>query len=339
MKKILITGVAGFVGSTLARKMLKDNSEIELIGVDNLSRGNMERISDIKDKITFLNIDVKDLINQSNIDEIDLVIHCAAIAPLPDNQSDLFSCIEQNVAVCGALSEFTTKIGCENVIFFSSGAVYEGSGMRKCTETDDIKTTLVYPTSKYLGEKLFESLCKSYGFKVVSIRLFNLYGPNQDYFRKQPPLLGYLIKSYIKNEPITLYASEEAKRDYIYIDDLYSLIIKIMDKFAKIDAGSFIKVNAGSGKVYSVYDLVSELEKVVSSEVIYDKGNKAEFWEKYPNLFNKKLPLKKEVLISEVDKIAIADISFANDFFEWKPKVNMDEGLAECFAFAQSIIR
>ena len=339
MKKILITGVAGFVGSTLARKILEDDSKIELIGVDNLSRGNIERIDDIKNKITFLNIDVKDLINELGMDNIDLVIHCAAIAPLPDNQSDLFSCIEQNVAICAALSEFTTNIGCKNVIFFSSGALYEGSGNRKCSEKDEIRTKLAYPTSKYLAEILFESMCKTYNFKVVSIRLFNLYGPNQDYFRKQPPLLGYLIKSYIKNEPITLYASEEAKRDYIYIDDLYDLIVKIINKLPSIEAGTFIKVNAGSGEVYSVYDIIKELEGVVHSEIKYSKGDKAEFWGKYPNLFNKKLPLRKEFIVNEVDKIAIADISFANDFFDWCPKVNMNTGLYKCFTFAKGIIK
>ncbi|EGR2537682.1 NAD-dependent epimerase/dehydratase family protein [Vibrio cholerae] len=138
-------------------------------------------------------MDVKDL-HESDISDVDVIIHCAAIAPLPECQKNLFKCIEQNIAMCGAISYFATKIGCENIIFFSSGAVYEGSGDRLCSETDDIDTALIYPTSKYLAEKSFSSVARTYGINVVSIRLFNLYGPWQDYFRKQPPLLGYLIK-------------------------------------------------------------------------------------------------------------------------------------------------
>ncbi|KFA99241.1 NAD-dependent epimerase/dehydratase family protein, partial [Vibrio sp. ER1A] len=306
--------------------------------VDNLSYGYIERINDIQDKITFINTDVKEL-KDSNITDIDTIIHCSAIAPLPDNQQNPYRSFEQNVAMCGAVSDFATKIGCKNVIFFSSGAIYEGSGDRECRETDEISTKLIYPTSKYLAEQLFESVAKTYDIKVVSIRLFNLYGPNQDYFRKQPPLLGYLIKSYLKGEEIKLYASENAKRDYIYIDDLYELIVKIISKFKNIESGSFIPVNAGGGNTYSVYDIVSLFEEIVGSKVEYTQGDKSSFWDKYPLIFDRKLPLIESYLVDEVDKVAISNIDFAKKYFEWEPKVDMKKGLLECFNFARSVVK
>ena len=337
--KILITGIAGFVGSTLARKLLSESDDVEIIGVDNLSYGNLARLSDYQDKINFLHLDVKELINYDELSDIDIIVHCAAVAPLPDNQANPYHSIEQNVAMCGAISDFATKVGCENIIFFSSGAIYEGSGSRPCKETDSIETSLIYPTSKFLAEQLFFSIAKTYGIKVVAIRLFNLYGPNQDYFRKQPPLLGYLIKSYLKKEPITLYASENAKRDYIYIDDLYDLIKKIIAKFPEIKKGEFIKVNAGSETTFSVYDIISLFEKITGDKIEFEKGEKSDFWLKYPEIFDREIPLIKKYLIDEVDKVAIANIDFAKSYFNWTPKINMIAGLSACLDFAKGVVK
>ncbi|MGO3738516.1 MAG: NAD-dependent epimerase/dehydratase family protein [Marinomonas foliarum] len=337
--KVLITGIAGFVGSTLARKMLEVNEGIDIIGVDNLSYGSLSRISDIKEKISFYQEDVKNLPDKKEIYDVDFIIHCAAIAPLPDNQIAPFSSIEQNVAMCAAISDFSTKVGCKNIIFFSSGAIYEGSGNRPCRESDHINTSLMYPTSKYLAEQLFSVIAKTYGIKVVAVRLFNLYGPNQDYFRKQPPLLGYLIKSYLKKEAITLFASEKAKRDYIYIDDLFSLIECIISKFKSIEEGSFVKVNAASENTYSVYDIVSILSGIVGENIPFDKGSKEKFWNKYPEIFDRKVPFKEQYLIDEVDKVAISDISFAKEYFGWSPRFNMKEGLIECLEFARGVVK
>ncbi|MGO2511211.1 NAD-dependent epimerase/dehydratase family protein [Marinomonas polaris] len=337
--KILITGIAGFVGSTLARKMLEMNKSIEVVGIDNLSYGSVSRILDIKEKIDFHQADVKDLPSNKDISAVDVIIHCAAIAPLPDNQVAPYSSIEQNVAMCAAVSDFATKIGCKNIIFFSSGAIYEGSGNRPCKECDDINTSLMYPTSKYLAEQLFSVMAKTYGIKVIAIRLFNLYGPNQDYFRKQPPLLGYLLKSYLKKEAITLFASEHAKRDYIYIDDLYELIQCIINKFKDIPDGCFVKVNAGSENTYSVYDIVSILSDLVGENIEFEKGDKENFWDKYPEIFDRKVPFNKQYLIDEVDKVAISDISFAKEYFGWEPRFKMKEGLLECLEFARGVVK
>lgn len=337
--KILITGIAGFVGSTLARKLINEDSTIDIIGVDNLKYGYKERLGDIEEAITFIEMDVRNLATDLNESEVDIIIHCAAIAPLPENQVNLYESVNQNVAMCASVSEYATNIGCENLIFFSSGAIYEGSGERACSEKDKINTSLIYPTSKYLAEQLFESLSKTYGLKVVAIRLFNLYGPNQDYFRKQPPLLGYLLKCIHEGIKPTLFASKDAKRDYIHIDDLYRLVQKICQKFEGIKAGKFIAVNAGSGSVYSVFDIIDQLGRVTGRNIEYLIGNKNDFWDKYPEIFNKKLPLDQSFLIDEVDKVAIANIHFSQEYFQWSPSVKMEDGLKECYEHSKKVLK
>lgn len=340
--KIMITGVAGFVGSTLARKFIQLNSEIKVVGIDNYSFSDESRIKDILDNIDFYEIDVKDMkknIELFGLKDIDLIIHCAAIAPLPDNQENPYRSIEQNVAVCAAVSDYATIIGCKDIIFFSSGAVYEGSGSKACKESDLINTKLIYPTSKYLAERYFNAVSSTYGLRVVAIRLFNLYGPCQDYLRKQPPLIGYLIKSYLAKENITLYADKNSKRDYIYIDDLFNLVHCIINKISSLEDGVFLTVNAGSEKVYSVFDIVEELEEVVGKELNYEIGNKAEFWNKYSSIFDRALPLKTKYLAEEVDKISIANIDFAREYFGWSPKFDMKHGLNECLEFAKEVLK
>ncbi|MFA0194113.1 NAD-dependent epimerase/dehydratase family protein [Vibrio artabrorum] len=335
--RILITGIAGFVGSSIARNLLQKHEYIDIVGVDDMSYGYQERLEGLEERIEFLKMDIKNLAS-SSINNIDVIIHCAAIAPLPENQKNIFKSCEQNIAMCGAVSDFATDIGCENIIFFSSGAVYEGSGNRASSEKDKVEPSLIYPTTKFLAEKVFESVAKTYGLKVVSIRLFNLYGPRQDYFRKQPPLLGYLLKNAIQRESITLYASQKSKRDYIYIDDLCDLIECIRMKFENIENGEFIPVNAASNSAYSVYDIIIKLEKVSGLSIPYERGDKKKFWDNYPELKNKRLPFNDIYLEREVDKTALADISFAREFFNWEPQTSLENGLSKCYEYAKEVL-
>ena len=98
----------------------------------------------------------------------------------------------------------------------------------------------MYPTTKILAENYLKSMSDAYGLRVFALRLFNLYGPKQNYFRKHPPLIEYLIKSIIKNHKITLFASENARRDYIYITDLTNLINKMIYYLLKSDQDFFL---------------------------------------------------------------------------------------------------
>ena len=193
--KILITGIAGFVGSTIARELINNGHKIT--GVDNFSYGYPERIKDIQNKINFYE---SDLNNFYLDDDIDLIINCAAIAPLPNNQESHSSSLINNVATCGSITDLCLKNGIKKIIHFSSSAVYENGPSKEgglASEKDMLKPKLMYPVSKYLSEEYFKTQSSMYGLNIFCLRLFNLYGPRQDYFRKQPPLIGYLLESLI----------------------------------------------------------------------------------------------------------------------------------------------
>lgn len=334
--KIVILGAAGFVGSSLVDRFV-GRSDFEIIAVDNLSFGYKERLQENLQEIRFFEEDLFSFCKRK-LPGIDAVINCAAIAPLPENQLDHARSITQNVASCGAIVDFCATNGIHKIIHFSSSAVYENGTSRDGTpakESDAITPRLMYPLSKYLSEEYFKSQFSIFDLDITCIRLFNLYGPKQDYFRKQPPLLGYLIKNLITANPVTLYASPDARRDYIHIDDLIDFID---DRMRETNLVRCRTPNLGSGKSYSVYELVERLQNLSGKMLRYEIGDTTGFWNNYPEIFDKKIGLKMELVRAEIDKMAVADISNTVSEYGWRPRIDIDYGLKSCLNYAERIL-
>ncbi len=332
--KILITGIAGFVGSSIAERLLKQTN-FKIIGIDNLSSGYIERLSDLRDQIDFINDDVINIDKSIKIENIDLVIHCAAIAPLPECQKNSYHTITENVSKTGSIIDFMLKRKIQNLIFFSSGAIYEGTTIFPTPENIDISPKLLYPMTKYMSEIYLKGMSSAYNINIISLRLFNLYGPRQDYFRKQPPLLGYLIKQLYYGKTAELFSNGEQRRDYLYIDDLIDLINLSILYLQEIKPGrNYLALNAGSGKHYSVNDLIRILENTTGKKIDINRNDSINYWNKYPELFNSGISLNSDIVESEVNKFTLADIENANKIMGWRPRVSINQGIAECYEFA-----
>ena len=330
--RILITGAAGFVGSSLIRTLLAANADFEIIGIDDLSFGYKERLKDLLDKFTFIEADVNK-ISDLAIPKIDKIIHAAAIAPLPECQISYRRTIEQNVLQCASIIDYAIQAGNPDIIFFSSGAVYENAKVLPSVEADFVETHLAYTTSKFMAERLFNSYSRSYAASVTCVRLFNLYGEEQDYFRKQPPLIGYLLKSILSSQKITLYNKSSARRDYIHISDLTDLIIKMLQAKNK----TFEIVNACTGNALSVLDVVHTIEKVSHKKFEIAYSPPGNLWDRYidsPNIST----LSSNVISTEVHKEAIGSFDKAATLYGWKPVVSFEEGITACLQYAQTKI-
>lgn len=332
--KILITGGAGFLGSEIVNKLLNLRN-IDLTVIDNLSRGYRQRLNKNFKKIKFIKADVCK-INELKLSKFDWIIHSSAIAPLPDNQSNHYNSIVSNIAQCGSIIDFCIKSGTKKIIFFSSSAIYEKEVKKPFSENITTQPVLMYSTSKYLAEKYFDSVARSYKINILSLRLANIYGRNQDYFRKQMPFLGYLIKNTLANKKMILYAKGNYKRDYLFIDDLINLILKIL-KYKKFSNKHYI-FNVGSGNAYSVLDFLKIIKKITGIKTNVKWGNKNNYWKNYKDLYFAKIKLNKNLIKEEVEKKVFLNSNKVKKFFRWSPKTNIETGLKECVNYAKNFL-
>ena len=332
--KILITGGAGFLGSEITEKILNFKN-IDLTVIDNLSRGYRQRLKKNIKKIKFIKADVCK-INELKLSRFDWIIHSSAIAPLPDNQSNHYNSIISNIAQCGSIVDFCIKSGTKKIIFFSTSAIYEKEVKKPFRENIKKQPVLMYSTSKFLAEKYFDSVARSYNINIVSLRLANIYGRKQDYFRKQMPFLGYLIKNTLGNKKMTLYARGDYKRDYLFIDDLIYLIFKIL-KYKKFSYKHHI-FNVGSGNAYSVLDFLKIINKITGIKPKVKWGNKKNYWKKYKNLYSSKIKFNQKLIKEEVEKKVFLNSNKVKKFFRWSPKTNIETGLKECINYAKNFL-
>lgn len=331
MKKILITGSAGFVGSSLISYFNENTKDFKIVGIDDLSYGYRERLEDLD--LDFKKISVEKYCSERNLsnDKFDAVIHCAAIAPLPDNEADPVKSYEQNVVNTIRVAKYCTEIGCKKLIFLSTAALYELDEIYPSTEKIHHLTRFVYPTTKMCAEHALRAYANSYALNCTALRLFNLYGPRQDYYRKHPPLIGYLLKSLIKDETAYLYSDGEQKRDYIFINDLAKLIFSLIEPSQE---KPFEVLNVGSGISYSVNQIVELIEKISGKKIKVSRLNSNSFWDKYPSIFEKKLPLSKELISKEVNKHSHGDIKYLLKKLNVSNLTSMKNGLSDCYNYA-----
>jgi nucleoside-diphosphate-sugar epimerase len=333
---ILITGLAGFVGSSLARSILQTEPDIAIYGLDNFSFGYRERLSDIEGRLEFKDCDVFDIADAFPGVHFDLIVHCAAIAPLPECQISSARALQQNVGACGAVADFALRSGVRDIVFFSSGAIYEGVETFPTPENIAVRPRLVYPTTKFLAEQYFEAMTRSHGLNVTSLRLFNLYGPHQDYFRKQPPLIGYLLKTLLTRQQAVLFSSGEQCRDYVYIDDLTRLVMMVGRKMRSLsEGGTYDAINVGNGEPVSVNAILRTLEELAGLTLDVERREPTRYWDNYPQLNAQAIPLRPECIDAEVRKHTHADITAARLRYGWEAATQIRVGLTACLERAR----
>ena len=227
MAKIVITGGAGFIGSQLGNNLHKQGHEVILL--DNMSFGHEDNlIIDGKKFGTFILDDIRNKSIFNHTKGADYVFHFAGIAPLPNCQENPYNASEINVAGTANVLEACRVNGVKRVIFASTSAIYENNYKFPSKEEDLVNPDLIYATTKLQCEYLCHSFASSYGMEIVCLRFFNVYGPHQDFKRKQPPLIGYLIREFMLGNSPILHSNGEQKRDYVYIDDLINMCHIVM---------------------------------------------------------------------------------------------------------------
>ncbi len=330
--KIMITGGAGFIGSNLAKDLVKEGHKI--IIVDDFSYGSMFNLIEEGKPIAEIHpisICEKEIIKL--MDGVDYVYHFAAISCLPACLNNPAETTKINVAGTLNVLEAARLNNVKRVIFASSSAVYENNETFPSGEEDNVTPHSIYSVQKYTGELFCKAYRKLYGMDIVITRYFNIYGPNQDYTRQKPPVMSYIIKELLQKKVPVMYGTGEQKRDFLFIDD----VTAINKSFIKKEEAKNETFNVGSGKIYSINEIYEEVDNLLKTGIKPIRKSPYEMYEGIENI-TKGQKIKTEVISHETNKFTQADISKAKRLLDWAPKVNLKEGILASVDFVKKMM-
>jgi UDP-glucose 4-epimerase len=295
--RFLVTGGAGFIGSSLANRLIKNGHEVRVI--DDLSAGDKAAL---EPEIIFTRGDVNDVPTLwSLLQDIDCVFHLAARVSVP--QSILYPREYNAVNVGGTVSvmEAMRDAGVHRVVFASSGAVYGKQAIQPVGENLPPLPDSPYAVSKLAAEHYVHTIGALWGIETVCLRIFNAYGPGQQLPASHWPVVSRFLSQTLSGGSIVLFGDGKQTRDYVYIDDVVEALASAATA-RKIDR---LTLNIGSGIETSVVDLVELVSQATSrkTHVLYNTQE-----------------------AGGVTRLC-ADISLARQRLDYKPKTRLIDGL------------
>lgn len=301
---ILVTGGAGFIGSSLIDKLLKDKGNY-ILSVDNFDDFYSKEIKLLNqvnhynsENFQFYEFDIRNIDNLKIDKKIDCVVHLAAKAGVRPSVSYPLEFFDVNVNGTIAMLEFAKKNNIKQFVFASSSSVY---GINKEIPWKECQLDLLpispYATSKLACENIGFTYSHLYNVRFVGLRFFTVFGP-----RQRPDLaINKFFNHILNNIPIDVYGDGNTFRDYTYIDDVVSGIISAM----KFEKSNFEIFNIGNNNSMSLINLIKEIGDVV------EKPYKI-------NYINEQ--------IGDVPKTC-ADIDKSSIYLGYNPKTSLKDGL------------
>ncbi|HEX8896017.1 MAG TPA: SDR family oxidoreductase [Terriglobales bacterium] len=258
MKKYIVTGGAGFIGSALVRGLLAlVDGTVEVI--DNLSTGRELNLTEVESRITFHRIDIRDFdAVRAIVGGADTVFHIAAVPSVPKSIVDPVPSHESNVNGTFNVLRACVEGKVRKVVYAGSSSAYGDTLILPKVETMQPNPKSPYAAQKLMGEYYCSAFSSSYGLDSTALRFFNVYGPRQDPGSPYSGVISVFMTCLLQHTSPTIHGDGEQTRDFTYIDDVVDLVIK-----ASKAPGVAGKVfNAGNGNRYSLNQIWSLLERI-----------------------------------------------------------------------------
>ena len=301
--KILITGGAGFIGSHLVEELLSNENEILIF--DNFLTGKKENL-EFTGNFKFINDDFGSESSLENIEKFDpeICFHLAAQSSVVVSVENPALDFENNILQPIKLIQVLLRSSCKKLVFTSSGGTIFGEPSVIPTAEEDYsgEPESPYGVAKKRLNELIKIMTKNSNLKYSILNLSNVYGPRQDP-NGEAGVVSIFANKYINDEEPVIFGDGDQTRDYIYVKDVVSALIKA----SKIDENHFL--NIGTGIETSVNDLVNSMKSQFNSEInpIYKPAREGE--------------LNRSVLNSTKAKKEL----------DWKPEYNLDDGMKQVF--------
>jgi len=308
LKTILITGGAGFIGSSLIDELFIENPNLYIINIDNFDgfyakeikeKNIQKQLSNPNYRVLSLDINHPKAVSDAlhNI-EIDSIVHLAAKAGVRPSIQNPHGYFETNVMGTLNMLELAKDKKVRKFVFASSSSVYGSNPNVPWSENDlNLEPISPYAASKIAAEKVCQTYAHLYGLDISALRFFTVYGP-----RQRPDLaIHKFFKLALENKPIPFYGDGSTQRDYTYIDDIVSGIKGAMNYKGK----GFEVFNLGNHQTVSLKELVKAIGETLGLELLLDK---------------------QPMQAGDVEK-TYADIGKALTDLNYYPKMKLKEGL------------
>ena len=260
----LITGAAGFLGSSLANQLSREGHLVR--GLDDLSTGDPKALGPDVHFTRGYMADRPKL--WTLLQEVDVVYHLAARVSVPESILYPRDYNDVNVGGTVALMEAMRDVGVRRVVLASSGAVYGDLGEQPLKESVIPNPRSPYAVSKLAAEYYVRTIGGLWGIETVSLRIFNAYGPGQHLPASHPPVVPHYLKQAQRGGTMVAHGDGSQTRDYVYVDDVVSGMVAAA---TAPDVDGMV-INIGSGKETSISELIKCVQDVTGSnaEVIYN---------------------------------------------------------------------
>ncbi len=299
--RYLVTGAAGFIGSNIIRRLLKDNCDVR--GFDNFSTGKPKNLKDFKENDNFELIE-GDLRNLNEIKKalknVDIVMHEAAVPSVQRSIENPVFVNDSNTNGTLNLLVAAKEEGVKKVIYASSSSIYGLNEKLPKKEDMPVEPISPYALSKYAGERYCRIFSEIYNLPTICLRYFNVFGPYQDPNSEYSAAIPRFINLMLEDKQPVIFGDGEQSRDFTYVENVVEANILA----AKSDISGEV-FNIACGERVSLKELVRILNKILNKNIT---------------------PIFKEGRIGEV-KHSLADIGKARNKIGYEPEYKFAEGI------------
>lgn len=258
MSKYVVTGGAGFIGSSLVRGLLAQGAG-KVVVIDNLLSGHERNLEEVRASVEFHRVDIRQLEEVAAlVRDADAVFHLAAIPSVPRSIADPIPSHQVNVDGTFNVLQACVQGHVRRVVYAASSSAYGGSDVLPKIETMQADPKSPYAVQKLTGELYARVFHSCFGLETVALRYFNVYGPRQDPSSPYSGIISLYMKALIEKAPPTIFGDGEQSRDFTFVEDVVDITLKA----ARTDGVAGGLYNAGNGNRYTLNEVWETLQRI-----------------------------------------------------------------------------
>ncbi|MDC0535489.1 SDR family oxidoreductase [Francisellaceae bacterium] len=261
MKKVVVTGGCGFIGSHIVEEAVSRDYEVTII--DNLNTGYKKNIEPYLNnpKVKWVNASILDqAVLNNEFKGVNYVFHLAALISVPESMDKPHDYIDINVQGTLNVLEACKKNGVESITLSSSAAIYGDNPVIPKEENMAPEPKSPYAITKLDGEYYFDLYAREHGIRATALRYFNVFGPRQDPQSQYAAAMPIFISKAVNNQPITIYGDGNQTRDFVYVKDV------VQANFLAAEKGQVGVYNTAWGQRITIKDLAEKIIELTNSK-------------------------------------------------------------------------